>query len=159
MAPQTRAASAAAPPPPPPPGPLSAEGLAALRAHRYAAGTWGALDHVLNPFWDAVAARLPLWLAPNAITACATLLILTTLVANSAGTRADGTIAAPAHVYTALCIFLYQTLDAVDGKQARRTGTSSALGQVRETGAPAVGVPRAGGPTDVPARRDPWMSA
>ena len=28
----------------------------------------------------------------------------------------------------ALCLFLYQTFDAIDGKQARRTGTSSPLG-------------------------------
>lgn len=36
----------------------------------------------------------------------------------------------PAWVYlfSAFTIWMYQTLDAVDGKQARRTGTSSPLG-------------------------------
>jgi phosphatidylglycerophosphate synthase len=32
------------------------------------------------------------------------------------------------------CSFMYQTLDAVDGKQARRTGTSSPLGQLFDHG-------------------------
>lgn len=32
------------------------------------------------------------------------------------------------HLITAVCVFLYQTLDNMDGKQARRTRTSSALG-------------------------------
>ena len=32
------------------------------------------------------------------------------------------------HLISAICVFLYQTLDNMDGKQARRTHTSSALG-------------------------------
>ena len=32
------------------------------------------------------------------------------------------------YLFGAFTIWLYQTLDAVDGKQARRTGTSSPLG-------------------------------
>jgi len=31
-------------------------------------------------------------------------------------------------------IFVYQTLDAIDGKQARRTGSSSPLGQLFDHG-------------------------
>ena len=43
---------------------------------------------------------------------------------------------APSWVYllAAVCVFLYQTLDAIDGKQARRTGTSSPLGQLFDHG-------------------------
>ena len=42
----------------------------------------------------------------------------------------------PAWMYfiTATCAFIYQTMDAVDGKQARRTGTSSPLGQLFDHG-------------------------
>lgn len=40
--------------------------------------------------------------------------------------------------YGALCIFLYQTFDAVDGKQARRTGTSGPLGQLFDHGCDAM---------------------
>lgn len=34
----------------------------------------------------------------------------------------------------ATCAFIYQTLDAIDGKQARRTGSSSPLGQLFDHG-------------------------
>lgn len=35
---------------------------------------------------------------------------------------------------TAIGLFLFQTLDAIDGKQARRTGSSSPLGQLFDHG-------------------------
>jgi phosphatidylglycerophosphate synthase len=38
------------------------------------------------------------------------------------------------YFYSATASFIYQTLDAVDGKQARRTGTSSPLGQLFDHG-------------------------
>lgn len=37
-----------------------------------------------------------------------------------------------------VCLWLYQTLDALDGKQARRTGTSSPLGELFDHGCDAV---------------------
>ena len=42
------------------------------------------------------------------------------------------------HFYIALVLFLYQTFDAVDGKHARRTGTSSPLGQLFDHGCDAI---------------------
>jgi phosphatidylglycerophosphate synthase len=41
-------------------------------------------------------------------------------------------------VYSLVCMFVYQTLDAVDGKQARRTGTSSPLGQLFDHGCDGI---------------------
>jgi ethanolaminephosphotransferase len=43
---------------------------------------------------------------------------------------------APTWVYllNAFCIFMYQTLDAIDGKQARRTQQSSPLGELFDHG-------------------------
>jgi len=43
---------------------------------------------------------------------------------------------APPHVYyfNAVALFLYQTLDAIDGKQARRTDTQSPLGELFDHG-------------------------
>lgn len=48
--------------------------------------------------------------------------------------------AAPVWTYlvASACMFLYQTLDAIDGKQARRTGSSSPLGQLFDHGCDAV---------------------
>ena len=33
-----------------------------------------------------------------------------------------------------MTMFIYQTLDAIDGKQARRTGSSNALGELFDHG-------------------------
>src|SRR5262245_21781737 len=38
----------------------------------------------------------------------------------------------------ALCIYVYQTLDALDGKQARRTRSSSPLGELFDHGCDAM---------------------
>lgn len=38
------------------------------------------------------------------------------------------------YFFAAVCIFIYQTLDACDGKQARKTGSSSPLGQLVDHG-------------------------
>lgn len=41
-------------------------------------------------------------------------------------------------VFSAIALFVYQTLDAIDGKQARRTGTSGPLGQLFDHGCDAM---------------------
>lgn len=41
-------------------------------------------------------------------------------------------------IYSVVCMFLYQTLDAVDGKQARRTQSSSPLGQLFDHGCDGI---------------------
>ncbi len=48
----------------------------------------------------------------------------------------------PAFPLIICCIglFIYQTLDAIDGKQARRTGSSSPLGELFDHGCDAVSV-------------------
>ena len=38
----------------------------------------------------------------------------------------------------AISLFIYQSLDAIDGKQARRTGTNNALGEFFDHGCDAV---------------------
>jgi ethanolaminephosphotransferase len=43
-------------------------------------------------------------------------------------------------LFAALGVFVYQTFDAVDGKQARRTGTSSALGNLLDHGCDSVAI-------------------
>ena len=42
------------------------------------------------------------------------------------------------HLLTGFCVFAYQTLDNMDGKQARRTGSSSALGMLFDHGCDAI---------------------
>lgn len=40
----------------------------------------------------------------------------------------------------ALGLFIYQTLDAIDGKQARRTNSSSPLGELFDHGCDALSI-------------------
>merc|ERR1719282_1516191 len=42
-------------------------------------------------------------------------------------------------VAAAFCLWIYQTLDAMDGKQARRTGSSSPMGQLFDHGCDCLG--------------------
>lgn len=42
------------------------------------------------------------------------------------------------HLLCAFCMFMYQTFDAVDGKQARRLSASSPLGQLFDHGCDAI---------------------
>merc|ERR1712233_159046 len=44
----------------------------------------------------------------------------------------------PATLAAAIGLFIYQTLDAIDGKQARRTGTSSPLGELFDHGMDSI---------------------
>ena len=84
---------------------------------------------VMQPWWEFVARLMPRWLAPNIITLCA----------NSCNTLAcvltlslcpDLVCTGPRWLYFVLPLlnFGWQTLDAVDGKHARNTGSSSPLG-------------------------------
>jgi phosphatidylglycerophosphate synthase len=42
------------------------------------------------------------------------------------------------YYFSVFALLMYQTLDAVDGKQARRTGSSSPLGQLFDHGCDAI---------------------
>ena len=42
------------------------------------------------------------------------------------------------YLFTAVSLFAYQTLDAIDGKQARRTGSATPLGELFDHGCDSV---------------------
>jgi phosphatidylglycerophosphate synthase len=87
------------------------------------------VSRALEPFWSAVAERMPLWLAPNAITLSGFAFVVAAFVAMMTFCpRFAGAPPPGMYALAILGLFAFQTLDAVDGKQARRTGTSSALG-------------------------------
>lgn len=99
---------------------------------------------------------MPMWLAPNAITAIGLSLMAATVpmaagylflhksgpagasTTEAAVIPAGHTIPGYMHVIIAVVLFLYQTLDAIDGKQARRTRSSTPLGQLFDHGCDAV---------------------
>ncbi|XP_072408111.1 cholinephosphotransferase 1 isoform X1 [Chiloscyllium punctatum] len=115
--------------------PLSEAQLKRLSDHRYRAAGRSLLEPPLQRYWAWLLDRVPPWVAPNSITllglACN---ILSCLVLISYCPRA--TEQAPAYVYVlcAVGLFIYQSLDAIDGKQARRTNSSSPLGELFDHG-------------------------
>ncbi|KAH7339316.1 hypothetical protein B0J17DRAFT_654717 [Rhizoctonia solani] len=102
---------------------LSREALDNLRFYRYSAVDKSPLTKY---GWDHAATYFPTWMAPNLIT-----LSDYHFVACIALYQTDLETPGPTWLYLsfALGLFLYQTLIVdVDGRQARKTGTSSALG-------------------------------
>ncbi|HEY0962512.1 MAG TPA: CDP-alcohol phosphatidyltransferase family protein [Pseudomonadales bacterium] len=87
------------------------------------------LSHLLNPWWEFAARFVPDTIAPNTLTVAGSLatLVPTLVQIHLAPTLSE---AQPwwACIAAMLGVFLFQTLDALDGKQARRTRTSSPLG-------------------------------
>jgi ethanolaminephosphotransferase len=115
-------------------------GIQGLAQYKYVAGAYSVLDNLLNPFWYACSDALPLWLAPNLITLIGTFFLLSMgVVLHLLDPLLQGRAPWPAYVWFAVCVWMYQTLDAVDGKQARRTNSSSPLGQLFDHGCDALG--------------------
>ena len=78
---------------------------------------------------------VPLWIAPNLITMVGLMVnIVTTLVLVFYCPTATEMAPWWTTFSAALGLFIYQTLDAIDGKQARRTKTSSPLGELFDHG-------------------------
>ncbi len=78
---------------------------------------------------------LPLWMAPNLVTLTGMIIgIATTCILLAYCPLLEGSAPSWAYVVCGVGLFVYQTLDAIDGKQARRTGSSSPLGQLFDHG-------------------------
>ena len=118
---------------------LSEEDLRNLDLYEYHGGEYSFIDNFLNPFWYKVAYAFPNWFAPNLITLTGLIVnIMAALLVAVYDPMLDG--AAPGWVYinAAICLQIYATLDAADGKQARRLNASSPLGQIFDHGCDAV---------------------
>lgn len=95
-----------------------------------------------SPLADAIVRGvLPLWVAPNVIT-CFSLVpsllghCVIWYYCNDFRTKCPSWC----WVVSGICTFLYQTLDNMDGKQARRTGSSSPLGLLLDHGVDALNI-------------------
>ncbi|CAE6476025.1 unnamed protein product [Rhizoctonia solani] len=95
--------------------------------------------------WDHAATYFPTWMAPNLITLSGLSFVLIN-VACIGLYEPDLKTPGPTWLYLsfALGLFLYQTFDNVDGRQARKTGTSSALGHVFDHGIDTLNCPLGG---------------
>ena len=97
--------------------------------------------HILTPWNNFLMQYLPLWLAPNLITLLGLISVAIThcwMIVYSPSF--DGMIPPWLYVVSAAALFVYQTLDNLDGKQARRTGTASPLGLVFDHGCDAINI-------------------
>lgn len=114
---------------------LTPAGLEHIFRHKYVPGHCTYLDNYLNPSWAYLTSLLPPWLAPNAVTTlgglhCAVMYaVMWHYSPNFNSVVPDWTL-----LLCGYCTIAYYTLDCMDGKQARRTGTSSPLGQLFDHG-------------------------
>ncbi|EDV56156.2 cholinephosphotransferase 1 isoform X1 [Drosophila erecta] len=118
---------------------LSAQQLRKLSEHKYSCFSASLLDPLLQPWWNWLVSQTPLWLAPNLITIVGLILnVVTTLILIC---YSPNGVEAPPRWTCLLCalgLFIYQSLDSIDGKQARRTNTSSPLGELFDHGCDSI---------------------
>ena len=117
-------------------GYITAAGLENLKTHRYQTTGYTYLDtHLFNPFWEGFVKLVPLWVAPNLMTVVGLLcMFLSYGVMAVYDVKFEEQIPLPVLCVAAFLHFAYQTLDACDGKQARRTGSASPLGMLVDHG-------------------------
>ncbi|KAF8435748.1 choline ethanolaminephosphotransferase [Boletus edulis BED1] len=125
---------------------LSQTALKNLKLYAYKAVDESLVSrYVLAPYWNWFITLWPRTVAPNTITllglAIVVLNLITLLIYDPLYyTNKDGPYGPPQWIYFtwALGLFMYQSFDAVDGKQARRTGMAGPLGQLFDHGCDAL---------------------
>ncbi|XP_031388740.1 choline/ethanolaminephosphotransferase 1-like [Punica granatum] len=121
-------------------GYIGAHGVAALHRYKYSGVDNSLLaKYVFQPLWSHCVNFFPLWMPPNGITLMGFLfLISSAFLGYIYSPRLDSPPPRWVHFAHGLFLFLYQTFDAVDGKQARRTSSSSPLGELFDHGCDAL---------------------
>ncbi|ODM95002.1 Choline/ethanolaminephosphotransferase 1, partial [Orchesella cincta] len=113
--------------------------LRKLKEHKYSASSASLFDPVLQHWWNWLVKQVPLWLAPNLITILGLIVnILTSLILIYYSPDCQQEVPGWACYMCALGLFVYQSLDAIDGKQARRTNSSSPLGELFDHGCDSI---------------------
>ncbi|CAI5460089.1 unnamed protein product [Closterium sp. Yama58-4] len=116
------------------------KGREQLRRYKYHGADHSLVSkYILQPFWSRFVLLFPLSVAPNTITVVGLCFVFLS-VGLSWYLSPDllAHVPRPVLVLFAVLLFLYQTFDAVDGKQARRTGASSPLGELMDHSCDAV---------------------
>ncbi|XP_055628827.1 cholinephosphotransferase 1 isoform X2 [Toxorhynchites rutilus septentrionalis] len=113
--------------------------LKKLGDHKYSCSNVSMLDPFLQPWWCWLVGKVPLWLAPNLITIVGLIInIVTTLILIYFSPNGREEPPRWACALCALGLFIYQSLDAIDGKQARRTNSSTPLGELFDHGCDSI---------------------
>ncbi|NWS76441.1 CEPT1 ethanolaminephosphotransferase, partial [Crotophaga sulcirostris] len=115
--------------------PLSKHQLKRLEEHKYQSAGRSLLEPMMQGYWEWLVGRVPAWIAPNLITIIGLLInIFTTLLLVYYCPTATEQAPPWAYIACACGVFIYQSLDAIDGKQARRTNSSTPLGELFDHG-------------------------
>ncbi|KAH3695887.1 ethanolaminephosphotransferase 1-like [Dreissena polymorpha] len=124
---------------------LSDKILAGFDKYKYSAVDTSPLsNYVMHPFWNGCVKLVPMWVAPNLLTLTGFLLLVVNFLFMIyydmdfyASSRDQPDFLPIPNWLWLLCAFnnfMGHTLDGIDGKQARRTGTSSPLGELFDHG-------------------------
>ena len=114
---------------------LTDDGVEFIAAHKYKPGHYTVLDAILNPIWTSLTELLPLSLAPNMVTFIGALHCgLSYAITWYHAPNFDRPLPDWVVFLSGYCTIAYYTFDCMDGKQARRTGQSSPLGQLFDHG-------------------------
>ena len=114
---------------------LTDKGLTTMKNHKYVGGSYTKVDNLMNNFWNKVADLVPSNFAPNLITLTGLYFLVTSTLLyllNDYHLKMKASFIV--YLYSFFCLFIYQTLDAVDGKQARKINNSTPLGQLFDHG-------------------------
>ena len=122
---------------------VSNEALEGFSRYKYSCKDTNPLSvYVLHPFWNKVVLLYPKWVAPNLLTLLGFICGVTAYLIPAAldytfissSSLETNTISPLAWISVAILFFLAHTLDGTDGKQARRTGSSSPVGELFDHG-------------------------
>jgi len=88
------------------------------------------IAHKLDKLWTFTASHVPDWISANVVTVGAAVPLILAWIVSMFYSATPGNVGLPwwLLVFAAFAEFFFQTMDAVDGKHARRLGTSSSLG-------------------------------
>lgn len=114
-----------------------------LRKYKYSSTDLSIVSrYVLQRYWNFVVNLVPMTIAPNCITFTGFLIGMSSTALLLYYYFVEGGVYPSWSLYyAAFALFAYQTLDAIDGKQARRTGTGSPLGELFDHGCDAFLTP------------------
>ena len=122
---------------------ITQEALVGFDTYRYSCQDTNPLSkYILHPFWNKAVLICPKWVAPNLLTfigflCCFVHYLLPAFYDYDFTASTKGSLYhVPSFVWfmSGILLFLSHTLDGIDGKQARRTGTSSPVGEMFDHG-------------------------
>lgn len=107
-----------------------------IRKHKYSCTDKSILaKYVLQYFWKLILVFVPKWVAPNVLSILGLLsMLISTALTLSMNYTLNIKEKSFLHLSNAICLLIYSTFDAIDGKQAVRTNSSSPLGQMFDHG-------------------------